>query len=58
MREYGEHRGVKGRMWRGGENKAIGGKGRTQEKRSMSCEEEGKASRGKEESKTHKRSRC
>lgn len=35
---------------------AMGRKGRTQGKRSMSCEEEGNASRGKEESKTHKRS--
>ncbi len=34
---------------------AMGGKGRTG-KRSMSCEEEVKASGGKEESKTHRRS--
>lgn len=37
-------------------DKAMGGEGRTQGKRSMSCEEEGKASGGKDESKTHKRS--
>lgn len=35
---------------------AMGGEGRTQGKRSMSCEEEGKASGGMGESKTHKRS--
>lgn len=34
----------------------MGGGGRTQRRRSMSCEEEGKANGGKKESKTHKRS--
>lgn len=54
MREHEEHWGHEWRMWR-----ADSGRGRvrrTQEKRSMSFEEEGNASRGKEESKTHKRS--